>query len=165
MRSVNLSFSYLQFDNTDELNADDRDLVFRARETATNAYAPYSGFRVGAAVRLESGIIVCGANIENAAYPAGICAERSAISNAVSNHPGDKAVSIAIAAITDEGFTIEPPTPCGSCRQVLAEEEFRNENQIKIILSGRSRTYIIENIGNLLPMQFNKTNLTPDLLP
>ena len=109
MRSVNLSFSYLQFDNTDELKADDRDLVFRARETAMNAYAPYSEFRVGAAVRLESGIIVCGANVENAAFPAGICAERSAISNAVSNHPGDKAVSIAIAAITDEGFTVEPP--------------------------------------------------------
>ena len=86
IRTNNISFSYTEYENTEELIPMTENLLIAAREAAVNAYAPYSKFRVGAAVRLESGIIVCGANVENAAFPSGICAERSALSNSVSNY-------------------------------------------------------------------------------
>jgi cytidine deaminase len=159
-----ISFSYKEFQNHNELDSDDRELVDAARESALSAYAPYSKFRVGAAIRLESGIIVRGANVENAAFPSGICAERSAVSNSVSNHHNDKPLAIAIAAMTDEGLTEEPVPPCGNCRQVLTEEEYRTGNKIRVILSGRSKVYIINSISSLLPLQFNKENLKVNLL-
>jgi cytidine deaminase len=160
----NISFSYKEFQNHNELDSDERELVDAARESALSAYAPYSKFRVGAAIRLESGIIVRGANVENAAFPSGICAERSAVSNSVSNHHDDKPLVIAIAAMTDEGLTEEPVPPCGNCRQVLTEEEYRTGNKIRVILSGRSKVYIINSISSLLPLQFNKENLKVNLL-
>lgn len=158
-----ISFSYREFDKPEELNPDDRELLYSAREIALNAYAPYSNLRVGAAVRLESGIIVCGTNVENAAFPSGICAERNALSSAISNNPDDKAVTIAISAFTEYGLTEDPVTPCGNCRQVIAEEESRNGNQIKIILSGKSKTFVIDSVSTLLPLQFNKRNLKVNL--
>jgi cytidine deaminase len=159
----NILFNYQEFDKPEELNPEDQELVNAAKQAALNAYAPYSRFRVGAALRLETGAIVRGSNVENAAFPSGICAERSAISGSVSNYPGDKPVAIAIAALTDEGFTVEPVPPCGNCRQVIAEEELRNGKQIRIILSGTKKIQIIENSGCLLPLQFNKNNLTLNL--
>ena len=158
-RTKKISFSYVEYENAEELGAEDMELVKAARNSATNAYAPYSRFRVGAAVRLESGLIVCGANVENAAFPSGICAERSAISNSVSNYNNDKPVTLAIASITDEGLTEDPPSPCGSCRQVIAEEEARTGKRIRIILSGKKITRIIESVSDLLPMQFSRDNL------
>jgi cytidine deaminase len=163
MRTNNISFSYKEYENHEELNADDLELILASRESALNAYAPYSKFRVGAAIRLESGTIVRGANVENAAFPSGICAERSALSNCVSNHHNDKPVTIAIAAMTEDGFTDDPVPPCGNCRQVIAEEEFRMGMQIRIILSGKKKTIVIENTGCLLPLQFNKKNLKVNL--
>ena len=109
-------------------------------DSADNAYAPYSKFSVGAAIRLGSGTIVCGANVENAAFPSGICAERSALANSISNHPDDKPSAIAIAAKTSDGFTDDPVPPCGNCRQVIAEEELRTGQHIRIILSGKTKT-------------------------
>jgi cytidine deaminase len=159
IRTKKISFSYVEYENAEELGAEDLELVKAARNSAANAYAPYSRFRVGAAVRLESGLIVCGANVENAAFPSGICAERSAISNSVSNHNNDKPVALAIASITDEGITEDPPSPCGSCRQVIAEEEERTGKRIKIILSGKNITRVIESVSDLLPMQFSRENL------
>jgi cytidine deaminase len=163
MRTHNISFSYNEYERTEELNPEDRELIFAARESAINAYAPYSKFRVGAAVRLESGIIVRGSNVENAAFPSGICAERNALSNSISNHSNDKPVSIAIAALKEDGLTEEPVPPCGNCRQVIAEEELRTGNQIRILLSGKNRTLVIESIRSLLPLQFNKKNLKVNL--
>jgi cytidine deaminase len=163
MRTNIISFSYNEYDRTEELNPDDRELIFAARESAINAYAPYSKFRVGAAVRLESGIIVRGSNVENAAFPSGICAERNALSNSISNHSNDKPVSIAIAALKEDGLTEEPVPPCGNCRQVIAEEELRTGNQIRILLSGKNKTLVIESIRSLLPLQFNKKNLKVNL--
>lgn len=159
MKTNDISFSYKEYENPEELNKDDLELVLAARKSAQNAYAPYSMFRVGAALRLESGIIVCGTNVENAAFPSGICAERNAISNAVSNYKGDKTVSLAIAAFTEAGLTDEPVSPCGNCRQVIAEEETRNNNKIKLILSGKNKIFVIESISSLLPLQFNKLNM------
>jgi cytidine deaminase len=163
MRTNIISFSYNEYERTEELNPEDRELIFAARESAINAYAPYSKFRVGAAVRLESGIIVRGSNVENAAFPSGICAERNALSNSISNHSNDKPVSIAIAALKEDGLTEEPVPPCGNCRQVIAEEELRTGNQIRILLSGKNRTLVIESIRSLLPLQFNKKNLKVNL--
>ena len=164
IRTNNISFSYKEFENHEELDPEDGELILVARESALNAFAPYSKFRVGAAIRLESGIIVCGANVENAAFPSGICAERSALSNSVSNHHNDKPLAIAIAAMTEDGLTDEPVPPCGNCRQVIAEEESRTGNKIRIILSGKRKTMIIESISCLLPLQFNKKNLKVNLL-
>jgi cytidine deaminase len=163
IRTNEISFSYKEYEKPEDLDPDDMDLVFAARESALNAYAPYSRFRVGAAVRLKSGIIVTGANVENAAFPSGICAERSALSNSVSNHHNDNPLAIAIAALTDDGLTDEPVPPCGNCRQVIAEEESRTGNQIRIILSGKSKTMVIDSISSLLPLQFTKRNLKVNL--
>jgi cytidine deaminase len=159
IRTNNISFSYAEYEKTDELDSEDMELVIAARESALNAYAPYSKFRVGAAVRLETGLIVRGANVENAAFPSGICAERSALSNSISNHHKDKPIAIAIAAMTEDGLTEDSPSPCGNCRQVIAEEELRIGNQIRIILSGKNKTLIIASISSLLPLQFNRKKM------
>jgi cytidine deaminase len=159
MTTKNISTTFTEFNSIDELNRSEKELVVAARAAALNAYAPYSKFRVGAAVLLESGIIVSGANIENAAFPSGICAERNALSNSASNYPSDKPVAIAVAAMNEEGLTTEPVPPCGNCRQLIAEEEFRNNKNIQVILSGGSKIQIIEKGGDLLPLQFNRNNL------
>ncbi len=162
MEIRNISFSYMEYSGEEELPAEDRDLVSEARSAAMNAYAPYSAFRVGAAVRLESGLIIRGTNVENAAFPSGICAERNAISNAISNHPGDKPVAIAIAAMNDDGFTDDTVPPCGNCRQVIVEEEMRNGKPVRIILYGKSKILVLAKVSDLLPIQFNKNNLRSD---
>jgi cytidine deaminase len=163
IRTKNISFSYAEYENPEELESADLELVIAAREAALSAYAPYSRFRVGAAVRLESGIVVRGANVENAAFPSGICAERSALSNSVSNHTNDKPIALAIASMTNDGLTEDLPSPCGNCRQVIAEEESRIGSRIKIILSGKNKIVIVDSICDLLPLQFNRKNLMINL--
>jgi cytidine deaminase len=155
----NILFSYREYDSHEELDADDQELIIVAKEAAKLAYAPYSRFMVGAAIRLESGRIVHGSNVENAAFPSGICAERTAIAGAVSNYPDDKPVALAIAAITDEGLTAEFVSPCGNCRQVIAEEEVRTGKQIRIILSGKNKVQVLDSISPLLPLQFSGESL------
>ena len=159
IRKENITFSFQETDDPAELEPADHELLDLARKAANNAYAPYSRFKVGAALRLESGKIILGTNVENAAFPSGICAEKNAISNAVSNHSGDKTIAIAIAAMTEEGPTDDIISPCGNCRQVIAEEESRNGNNIRIILSSRNKIRIIEKGGDLLPLQFSKNHL------
>jgi cytidine deaminase len=151
----NISFSYLEYDQPEELDSKDLELVEAAKEAAPKAYAPYSGFHVGAAVRLESGRIVCGSNVENASFPSGICAERTALSGSISNFPDDKPVAIAIAALNGNDFTITPVSPCGNCRQVIAEEELRTDKRIRILLYGKDKIQVIESISHLLPFQFS----------
>jgi cytidine deaminase len=164
VKTNNITFSYKEFDSTAELSKSDHELVAAAMEAALNAYAPYSKFRVGAAIRLESGMIVSGANVENAAFPSGICAERSALSNTVSNHKSDNPVALAVAAMNEQGLTNEPVTPCGNCRQVIAEEESRTGKLIRIILAGRTKVFVIDSVGSLLPLQFDNRNLKINLL-
>jgi cytidine deaminase len=159
IRTNNISFSYTEYEKTDELDSSDRELIIAARAASINAYAPYSKFQVGAAVRLDNDLIISGSNIENAAFPSGICAERSALSNSISNYPENKPVALAIAARTKDGLTDDFPSPCGNCRQVIAEEELRTGNKIRIILSGKNKTVIIDGINNLLPLQFSRMNL------
>jgi cytidine deaminase len=159
-----ITVTYTEYSQKDELDIADRLLIENAIEAASNAYAPYSKFRVGAAIRLENGTIVKGTNVENAAFPSGMCAERSAVAAHVTCYPDEKPVAIAIAALTEDGVTDEPVTPCGNCRQVIAEEETRSGNRIRIILAGRDRTIIVESIKSLLPLQFSKSNFPPTLL-
>ena len=158
----NISFSYREYSNPEELDPEDREIVAMAKEAARNAYSPYSGFSVGAVVRLESGRKVSGSNVENAAFPSGICAERAALACSVSNYPDDKPLAIAIAAMTEKGLTAECVSPCGNCRQVIAEEELRIGDKIRIILSGENKIQVINTISDLLPLQFSRNNPKPD---
>mgnify|MGYP003305230332 CR=1 FL=1 len=140
----------------DELSAEDREVVDAARRATANSYAIYSHFNVGAAVRLEDGTVVCGTNQENAAYPSGICAERTTLFWANSQYP-DKAVTLlAIAARTDGGELERPIPPCGACRQVMLETEKRYNRPMKIILFGTKECYVLEEgVKALLPLSFD----------
>jgi len=154
-----ISFTYKEFDTEEEVDPSDLELLRSARTAAANAYAPYSHFMVGAALRLENGKIITGTNVENAAFPSGICAERNVIANAASNYPGNKPVALAVAAYSEKEHSAEPVSPCGNCRQVIAEEEYRNKKSIRIILGGKNKIRIIESGGDLLPLQFNSDSL------
>ncbi len=155
----NLVIEVTEYENPGDLNKDDRRLLEKAMEAGENAYSPYSGFKVGAAVRLNTGEIITGSNRENAAFPSGICAEHNAISSAGASFPDSKIVSIAVCAGRDGSYTAEPVSPCGNCRQVMVEEEYRNGQEIRIILYGRSRIYVIEGVKNILPLYFNASSL------
>ncbi|MBD5355851.1 MAG: cytidine deaminase [Bacteroides sp.] len=149
----------------DELTAADRELVAAAREATRRSYAPYSKFHVGAAIRMADDTIVTGANQENAAYPSGICAERTAAFYASASHPGMAMKKIAIAAWTnhdkpsdlpwEEYFQAMPISPCGACRQALLEYETKYGN-IEVILNGKDKTYIFPSVGSLLPFSFTE---------
>ncbi len=154
-----ISFKFLEYGKNEQLPAEDQELIESAQMAASKAYAPYSGFRVGAAVRLASEKIVTGSNVENAAFPSGICAERTALSYAVSNYPDDMAEAIAVAAFNSTGMPAENVSPCGNCRQFIAEEEIRKGGKIKIILACREKTIVLEGISDLMPLQFSKLNL------
>jgi len=156
-----ITFSYLEYELPSELETEDRELIDAAKKAAGNAYAPYSGYLVGAAVRLESGKIVTGSNVENAAFPSGICAERTALSSSVSNYPGDNPLAIAIAAMNGDSFCNSGVSPCGNCRQVIAEEECRTGRKIKILLYGTRKILVIQSISDLLPIQFSHESIKP----
>lgn len=140
----------------DELSAQDREVVDAARKATANSYAIYSGFNVGAAVRLSNGVIVAGTNQENAAYPSGLCAERTTLFWANSQYPDNAVEVLAIAARTAQGELERPIPPCGACRQVILETEKRFNTSIRIILYGEKECYIIEDgIKALLPLSFD----------
>ena len=140
----------------DELSQQEREVVDAARKATSNSYAVYSGFNVGAAVLLCDGTIITGTNQENAAYPSGLCAERTAIFWANSQYP-DKAIEmLAITARTEQGELEKPITPCGACRQVILETEKRFNTPMRIILYGSKECYIVEDgIKSLLPFSFS----------
>jgi len=143
----------------EELSKEKQDLINKAKEQVTKAYAPYSGFHVGAAIELENGVIVTGNNQENSAYPSGLCAERVAMFYANSQYPDVPVKTLAIAAFTNGNFIADPVTPCGSCRQVLLETEMRYEKGITILLYGTKNVYQLESVKQLLPLCFEKSSL------
>ena len=141
----------------DELTAEERHLVELAIEATGRSYAPYSKFHVGAAVRLDNGAEIIGCNQENAAYPSGLCAERTALFSAGAQYPDVAVNTLAIAARgTDGEFLEEPVAPCGSCRQVIIESETRAKHPIRILLYGRKRIFIIDGIRKLMPITFSE---------
>ncbi len=121
MKAVKLDINYTEYSSAEEMNPQDRQLVEAAIEAQKGSYAPYSRFNVGAALRLEDGTIVKGANQENAAYPSGLCAERTAMFSASANYPGKAMVSLAIVGGFEGTVSDGPCSPCGACRQVMAE--------------------------------------------
>lgn len=129
-----IKIAFEEYDSLTELSTTDRDLCLEAVKAMGNSHSPYSKFRVGAALRLQSGKIIYGSNQENVAYPSGLCAERVALFHWGANHPDDPIESIAITAHTDDFAILKPVTPCGSCLQVLAEYEKKQSRQIRIIL-------------------------------
>lgn len=131
-----------------------KELRKAASEAAKRAYAPYSKFRVGAAVRLANGEIITGNNQENAAYPSGLCAERVTLFYAQSKYPNETVTHLMICAETDEGVLKTPITPCGACRQVIIEKESIQGSPIEICLAGSDTTYILESAQQLMPLSF-----------
>ncbi|NOU48602.1 MAG: cytidine deaminase [Bacteroidales bacterium] len=143
------------YNSESELDQNDNELLTQAKAAALKAYAPYSTFKVGAAVRLANGKIVVGNNQENAAYPSGLCAERVALFYANSIYPDVAPVAIAITAISDNVPIDEPITPCGACRQVMAEFEKKGGNNLKVIMQGQKGPVLITNsMKMLLPFSF-----------
>ena len=139
----------------DELPEEDRELVDAAREMTRTSYAPYSKFHVGAAIRMEDGTIVRGSNQENAAYPSGTCAERTACYQASALYPGMPMKKIAVAAWTGGEFQDNPISPCGACRQALAEYEARY-GRMEVLLYGRRCVYVLPSVSSLLPLTFTE---------
>lgn len=159
MKSIIIK-SEIKFCGLDELDEDAQRLVNKAIAATENSYSPYSKFRVGAALRLDDGTEIIGANQENAASPVTLCAERSAIFNAQSNYPQHPITHIAIAAQNINGLVAEPVTPCGSCRQVMLEIEQRYKTPIKIYLYGTKGVYVVDTIKDLMPLSFVEDSMS-----
>lgn len=142
-----------------ELSTEDKELIKCAKKATYNSYAKYSHFYVGAALRLANHEIKIGANQENAAFPSGLCAERSAIFAAQSTNPEQPIETLAIAARNDKQFIPIPITPCGACRQVMLEMEDRYKRPIQILLYGERYIYRLESVKDLLPLSFIDDNM------
>jgi cytidine deaminase len=148
------------YENDQGLTEEEATLLQKAREAMENAYAPYSNFHVGAAVLLYNGETVIGNNQENAAYPSGLCAERVAVFHAGALYPGVSVKAIAVTCKVHDRIIDHPITPCGACRQALAEYEDRYKRPIKVIMTGETGTiYVANSIETLLPLSFSKSHL------
>ena len=151
---------FTEFSSVEELPEEDRKLIEQAQKSVMSAYAPYSRFNVGAAVLLENGTVMLGNNQENASYPIGLCAERVAVFAAAANHPGIKIKAIAITALSKQFLIDKPITPCGACRQAIAEYEHRYQNPIRLIMTGETgKVLVADSIRHFLPYQFNGDDL------
>lgn len=160
MHKVNLSIEYFECDQINDLDQKDRELVTEAEKAVSLAYAPYSKYYVGAALRLDNGLIITGNNQENVAYPSGICAERVAIFYASAQYPDQKIESIAITAKAGDFIIKNPVAPCGACRQVLAEYQTKQKSPIKIILKGETgKIQVISSVDDILPFMFHAEEL------
>lgn len=141
-----------------ELSAEDRNLVAEAQKAAETAHNPYSHFYVGAALRLEDGTIVRGSNQENLAYPSGLCAERTAMFAAGANHPDKAFDTLAIVGATKNNqgqFLFQSASPCGACRQVMAEYETKYDKKIRFLLYfSDQKIVVLKGASSLLPFLF-----------
>jgi cytidine deaminase len=162
MHKINFQREITAYIGAEELLPLQAKLLAEAKLAALDAYAPYSNFRVGAAILLddEAGTIVRGSNQENAAYPVTICAERVAIFSALTQLPKAKIKKIAITVITVSGKMNRPLSPCGSCRQVIYETELRVGNDIELIMQGDSgEVYVVPTVKDILPLMFDASFL------
>ncbi|MDY3104151.1 MAG: cytidine deaminase [Prevotella sp.] len=158
MKQIDINIS-IQSYQLDELSPQDQELIQVAIKATHNAYANYSRFYVGAALRLENGKMVIGANQENAAFPSGLCAERTAVFAAQANYPDSPIETLAIAGRNEKGVLPNPITPCGACRQVILEIEDRYKKPIKILLYGTQKIYCVRSVKDLLPLSFVDENM------
>jgi len=157
MEKKTYQFEYQKYNNPNELSKENQNLIDLSKKAAEKAYAPYSKFRVGAAILLENGEILSGNNQENASYPVGICAERTLLSYAHANFPESKKLKLAISVLD----TSKDVSPCGLCRQTLLEYESLQGQPIEIMLHNMSGTVIVlPSASSLLPLHFNNDMLT-----
>ena len=160
MQKRNISISFDEYNSLDELNSQDQILCIEAKKAMSNSHSPYSGFRVGVAVQLESGRIVYGSNQENVAYPSGLCAERVALFLIGTTYPDDKILSMAITAQTAHFLIKEPVTSCGACLQVMAEYEKKQSHPINVLFYCLNGAIIrTTGIKTLLPFAFEEMRL------
>ncbi|MDQ3048984.1 MAG: cytidine deaminase [Bacteroidota bacterium] len=160
MEKKELKISYTEYETEAELSEMEQQLLKKAREASERAYAPYSNFYVGAALWLDNGIIVSGNNQENVAYPSGLCAERVAIYAAGAQYPDVKIRAIAVTCKSKQFAVNEPLSPCGACRQAIAEYEQRYHTDIRIILTGETgKIRVLDSISDMLPFMFKAEEL------
>lgn len=160
MKKVELKTEIAVFESIEELPKLSKTLMDKAFEAKETAYAPYSKFKVGAALLLENGSIITGNNQENAAYPSGICAERVAVWKASSDFPDEKIIALAITASSSSQLTEEPVAPCGACRQSLFEYEIKQKDKIEVYFMGEIGKVIkTDSVLDLLPIAFDKSFL------
>ena len=153
MTDRKLILSYKEY-TFDELSGEDRQLVEAAVGAMRNAYSPYSNFKVGAAVRLSDGSIVIGSNQENAAYPSGLCAERTAMFAASAQHPELDIRSLAVAGGLDGQLEEGPASPCGACRQVMAQYQRKAGEPLSVLITGADKVWKFERVDDILPFIF-----------
>lgn len=159
MKLINIGISVEIYESKAELPDDDLQLLELAEESIEAAYAPYSHFKVGAALRLKGGKLITGNNQENAAYPSGLCAERVAMYYAGSQYPGQTIESIAVAA-RSEDFIIHEVAPCGACRQAMAEYQAQQKTPMRVIMKGeKGHIQVVNSIDDLLPLMFHAEEL------
>ena len=155
MTNKEIKIAFKEYDSLQQLDPSEREVAEAAIEATGLSYAPYSGFNVGAAVRLEDGTIVKGANQENAAYPSGLCAERTAMFYAGANYP-DKAMTVLAIAAGQNGMLCgTPATPCGACRQVMAQYQTKGGKPIVTLLIGADKIWRFSKVEDLLPLIFD----------
>ncbi len=148
--------TYISYDSVEETPEEYRTLIATAKTATNDSYAPYSNFLVGAALLLENGQVISGSNQENASYPIGFCAERTALSAAASLASKSKIKAMAITARSIKNPVLSPAAPCGICRQTIFEAECKHQQNIEIILTGESgKVYIFKTIKDLLPLHFD----------
>lgn len=160
MKKISIE-TYLEvYDSLSDLPREVQDLMNKAQEARENAYAPYSHFKVGAALQLVTGEIISGNNQENAAFPSGLCAERVAVFHAGAAYPGVAIKTIAITASSMKHIVDSPTPPCGACRQSLVEYEVKQESPIAIYFMGEVGKIVkSDSIKALLPLIFDKSYL------
>lgn len=156
MKEITLSTKIKAYESISELPSEYRSLMESARAALEDAYAPYSNFQVGAALLLDNGEVVRGANQENAAYPMCLCAERVALGSAASRYPGIAVQAMAITVHNSKKAIAKPAAPCGACRQVITETEGRQKRPITLLLQGsEGEIYLVESGEALLPLSFH----------
>lgn len=159
MRKRVIECEFEEYKDASELSELDRVLFLEAKKISQNAYAPYSSFNVGSAVRLENGGIILGTNQENIAYPSGLCAERVALFSAHTLYPNEKIESVAIYAFSKKFVVDEVVAPCGACRQVIAEYEEISKQPISVIMGSNAGIIKTNGVNQLLPFRFSSVGL------
>ena len=155
MTNKEIKIAYQEFDSLNELSHKDHLLAEAAIDATSRSYAPYSNFNVGAAIMYEDGEIIQGSNQENAAYPSGLCAERTALFYASSRRPDTPIISLAIAASQKGTLCNIPATPCGACRQVMAQYQVKSGKPMTVLLVGGEKIWKFASVDDLLPLTFN----------
>ena len=139
----------------EELPAEDRELVDMAKAMTATSYSPYSHFQVGAALRLADGQVFQGSNQENAAFPSGLCAERTAMFHAGATYPDKAMVSLAIAGGVMGRLAKAPATPCGACRQVMAQYQLKGGHPMSVLMIGDGQIWKFNRVDDILPLIFD----------